>query len=100
MEFRLGENDEQFGYGSEEGCILFYHGAEPGYGGENEYYASGIAPGNLSRSGFGINMGNQPSEDRSKASLRREAITFRQPVFLDLYDFRGGEKSVKRAITG
>nr|WP_289768653.1 MerR family transcriptional regulator [uncultured Acetatifactor sp.] len=92
MEFRLGENDEQFGYGSEEGCILFYHGAEPGYGGENEYYAGGIAPGNLSRSGFGINMGNQPSEDRSKASLRREAITFRQPVFLDLYDFPGRGK--------
>lgn len=92
MEFRLGENDERFGYGSEEGGILFYHSAEHGPGTDLGYYAGGIAAGNLSQTGFGVNMGNQPSEDLSKAFLRREAITFRQPVFLDLYDFPGRGK--------
>ncbi|MCI9435825.1 MAG: MerR family transcriptional regulator [Lachnospiraceae bacterium] len=89
MEFRLGENDEQFGYGSEEGCILFYHGTEPGQGTEPDYYAGGVSLENLSRNGFGVNMGNQPAEDLSKAALRREAIAFRQPVFHDLYEFPG-----------
>ena len=34
-------------------------------------------------------MGNQPSEDLSKAALHREAIVFRQPCFYDLYEFPG-----------
>lgn len=83
MEFRLGGDDEQFGYGSEEGCLIFYHGAEP------DYYAGGVSLGNLSQNGFGVNMGNQPSEDLSKAALHREAIVFRQPCFYDLYQFPG-----------
>lgn len=83
MEFRLGENDEQFGYGADEGCILFYHGEN------SDRYSGGISVRNLSQTSFGINMGNQPPENLTKESLRREAITFRQPVFLDLYDFPG-----------
>lgn len=83
IEFRLGGDDEQFGYGSEEGCLIFYHGAEP------DYYTDGVSLGNLGQNGFGINMGNQPSEDLSKAALHREAIVFRQPCFYDLYEFPG-----------
>lgn len=83
MEFRLGGDDERFGYGSEEGCLIFYHGAEP------DCYAGGVSLGNLSQNGFGINMGNQPSEDLSKAALHREAIVFRQPCFYDLYELPG-----------
>lgn len=83
IEFRLGEDDEQFGYGAEEGGLIFYHGAEP------DYYAGGALLGNLSQNGFGINMGNLPSEDLSKAVLHREAIFFRQPYFSDLYEFPG-----------
>ena len=83
MEFRLGENDERFGYSSEEGCLIFYHGSEP------DRYAGGVSLGSLSYNGFGINMGNQPSEDMSKAALHREALVFRQPLFHDLYEFPG-----------
>lgn len=83
IEFRLGGDDEQFGFGSEEGSLIFYHGAEP------DYYAGGVSLGSLSQNGFGINMGNQPSENQSRAALHREAIVFRQPCFSDLYEFPG-----------
>ncbi len=79
IEFRLAGDDEQFGYGDSEGSIIFYHGYDTGY-------PSGVG-------GFGVNMGNQASTDAWKPTpAREEALSFRQPVFRDLFYFpwRGG----------
>lgn len=79
IEFRLAGDDEKFGYGDNEGSIIFYHGEDTGY----------FAGGNTGQMGFGINMGNLASENLSEGSMRKEAITFRQPIFFDLFDFPG-----------
>lgn len=79
IEFRLAGGDERFGYGDSEGSIIFYHGEDTGY----------FAGGHLGQMGFGINMGNQAAADAWAGSMREEALSFRQPVFRDLYGFPG-----------
>lgn len=78
IEFRLAGNDEKFGYGDSEGSIIFYHGEDTGY----------YAGGHLGQMGFGINMGNQANTDAwTPSPTREEALSFRQPVFRDFYNF-------------
>ncbi len=79
IDFRIPGDDERFGYGSNEGSIIFYHGDA------TKHYARGME-GKL---GFGINMGNQASDDASKEVMRKEAIVFRQPHFFDRYELPG-----------
>jgi DNA-binding transcriptional MerR regulator len=78
IEFRLAGDDEKFGYGDSEGSIIFYHGEDTGY----------FAGGSLGQMGFGINMGNHVTA----SPQREEALSFRQPVFRDLYHFPGRGK--------
>lgn len=82
IEFRIPGGDERFGYGDNEGSIIFYHGNE-----KDNY--SGGKDGQF---GFGINMDNQASDGVSESVMRRESIVFRQPIFSDLYDFPGRGK--------
>ena len=82
IEFRLAGNDEKFGYGADEGCLIFYHGEDTGY----------HAGGHVGYMGFGINVGNQASDVMTERALRTEAISFRQPIFSDLYHFPGRGK--------
>ncbi len=82
IEFRIPGNDERFGYGDNEGSIVFYHGNV------KDYYSRGRDY----QFGFGINMGNQASDSASESVMRRESIVFHQPFFFDLYDFPGRGK--------
>lgn len=82
IEFRLAGNDEKFGYGDHEGSIIFYHGEDTGY----------FSGGPVGQMGFGVNMGNQASDVISEKAMRTESISFRQPIFFDLYDFPGRGK--------
>ena len=83
IEYRLTGDDERFGYGDSEGSLIFYHGDDTGY----------FAGGGLGQMGFGVNMGNQATTDAwFTASTRLEALSFRQPVFRDLYSFPGRGK--------
>lgn len=82
IEFRLAGDDEKFGYGDHEGSIIFYHGEDTGY----------FAGGQVGQMGFGVNMGNQASDVISERVMRTESISFRQPIFFDLYDFPGRGK--------
>lgn len=77
IEVRLAGNDEKFGFGAEEGSIIFYHGEDIGY----------HSGGHVGQRGFGVNMGNQASDTMTEKVLRSEAISFRQPIFTDLYYF-------------
>ncbi|MEA4833366.1 MAG: MerR family transcriptional regulator [Oscillospiraceae bacterium] len=70
IEFRVPMDDEQFGYGDNEGSIIFYHGDDNGYN-------IGV---NLGIMGFGINMNNHSNRPE-------ESISFHQPVFHDYYNF-------------
>ena len=80
IEFRLNEKDEWFGYGDTEGSMVVYHGDDMGY----------FAGGNMGQMGFGINTGNHASSDAwVSAPMRQEALSFRQPIFRDLYHFPG-----------
>lgn len=82
IEFRLAGDDEKYGFGAKEGSVIFYHGEDIGY----------HAGGHVGQMGFGVNMGNQPSDAMTEKSMRTEAISFRQPVFSDLYHFPGRGK--------
>lgn len=82
IEFRLDGNDEKFGYGDSEGSMIFYHGEDAGY----------FAGGSFSQMGFGVNMGNKASTEAWAESMREEAISFRQPIFGDLYRLPGRGK--------
>ena len=83
IEFRLAGDDEQFGYGDSEGSVIFYHGEDTGY----------FAGGSFGQMGFGVNMGNQAATDAwTPSPTREEALSFRQPVFQDLYRFPGRGK--------
>lgn len=78
--YRIAGDDERFGYGDSEGSMIFYHGDDTGY----------FAGGGLGQMGFGVNMGNQATSDAwVTAPTRQEALSFRQPVFRDLYSFPG-----------
>lgn len=82
IDFRIPGDDERFGYGSNEGSIIFYHD-------DVEKRYSGGMEGRL---GFGINMGNQASDGTSREVMRKEAIVFCQPHFFDRYEFPGRGK--------
>ena len=83
IEYRLAGGDERFGYGDSEGSLIFYHGDDTGY----------FAGGGMGQMGFGVNMGNQATTDAwFTAPMRQEALSFRQPVFRDLYSFPGRGK--------
>jgi len=82
MEFRLAGDDEKYGFGADEGCMILYHGAD------RSYHAGGHA----GLAGFGVNMGNAAAGEASADVMRREAISFRQPIFHDLYHFPGRGK--------
>lgn len=71
MEFRFDESSAQYGYGGDEGSIVFHHGGDLNYL-------------------FGINMENRPDK-----TLSREALQFHQPLFRDSYDFPGRGKIKK-----
>ncbi len=72
IEFRIPMTDARFGYGSDEGSIIFYHG-------DNNGYENGS---NLNIMGFGINMDNH-------ADHKSENIAFHQPIFHDRYVIPG-----------
>jgi len=65
IEFRVDGESARYGYGGDEGSIVFYHGDDLNYF-------------------FGVNCGNRPGEFFSKKALR-----FHQPIFRDYYDFPG-----------
>lgn len=62
IEFRVDENTATFGYGSDEGSIILYHGTNL-----NNFY--------------GVNMENHADE-----ILWQEALCFHQPIFGDYYN--------------
>ncbi len=85
IEFRLAGDDERYGYGDSEGSVIMYHGEDMGY------YAGGY----MAQTGFGVNMGNRAITDNADVlnnTMRPEALSFRQPVFRDLYKFDGRGK--------
>lgn len=77
IEFRLVGDDERFGFGMDEGGLIFYHGENTGY----------FASKGTGQWGFGVNMGNMRSDKSGEKFMRKEAISFRQPIFEDLYEF-------------
>lgn len=68
IEFKVDDKSARFGNGSDEGCIRFYHGTDFSWM-------------------FGINMQNKADE-----RLSQEAISFRQPIFGDYFNFPGRGK--------
>lgn len=79
IEFKV-ETGSGFDFGTDEGSLIFYRGDDGVY---------------MSTSGeyFGVNTDNHASDSAvDNDPARREAIQFRQPVFLDWFDFPGRGK--------